>query len=53
MKVVLVNKSDSKGGAAVVSLRLMHALVDAGVDARMLVIDKQSADNLVGVMGSK
>ena len=53
MKVVLVNKSDSKGGAAVVSLRLMHALVDAGVDARMLVIDKQSNDNLVDVMGSK
>ena len=53
MKVVLVNKSDSKGGAAVVSLRLMHALVDAGVDARMLVIDKQTDNPLVGTMGSK
>ncbi|MBQ6279715.1 MAG: glycosyltransferase [Muribaculaceae bacterium] len=53
MKVVLINKSDSKGGAAVVSLRLVHALVDAGVDARMLVIDKQTDDPLVGTMGSK
>lgn len=53
MKVVLVNKSDSKGGAAVVSLRLVHALADAGIDARMLVIDKQTDDPLVGTMGSK
>ena len=53
MKVVLLNKSDSKGGAAVVSLRLVHALVDAGVDARMLVIDKLTDDPLVGTMGSK
>jgi glycosyltransferase involved in cell wall biosynthesis len=53
MKVVLVNKSDSKGGAAVVSLRLVHALVNAGVDARMLVVDKQTDDSLVDIMGSK
>ena len=37
MKVVIVNKSDSTGGAAVVSYRLMEALCDAGVDARMHV----------------
>ena len=53
MKVVLINRSDMKGGAAIVSLRLVHALQGAGVDARMLVIDKQSNDPLVGVMGSK
>ena len=53
MKVVLINHSDMQGGAAIVSLRLVHALQEAGVDARMLVIDRQSDDQLVGVMGSK
>ncbi len=40
MKVVIINKSDSTGGAAIVSLRLMKALRSAGVDARMLVAEK-------------
>lgn len=53
MKVVVINHSDMQGGAAIVSLRLVHALQDAGVDARMLVIDRQSDDTLVGVMGGK
>ena len=53
MKVVIINHSDMQGGAAIVSLRLAHALREKGVDARMLVIDKQSDDALVGVMGSK
>ena len=52
MKVVIVNHSDMQGGAAIVSLRLAHALQEKGVDARMLVIDRQSGDALVGVMGS-
>lgn len=37
MKVVLINHSDSLGGASVVTYRLMEALRGAGVDARMLV----------------
>ena len=53
MKVVIVNHSDMQGGAAIVSLRLVHALREAGVDARMLVIDRRSDDSLVGVMGGK
>lgn len=53
MKVVIVNHSDMQGGAAIVSLRLVHALQEAGVEARMLVIDRQSNDQLVGVMGGK
>ena len=53
MRVVIINHSDMQGGAAIVSLRLAHALQEAGVDARMLVIDKQSNDPLVGVMGGK
>lgn len=40
MKVVIVNKSDSTGGAAVVSFRLMEALRAEGIDARMLVAEK-------------
>lgn len=44
MKVAIVNKSDSTGGAAVVSHRLMQALRDEGIDARMLVIEKLSDD---------
>lgn len=45
MKVVIVNKSDSIGGAAVVSHRLMHALRQEGVDARMLVVDRDCVDD--------
>lgn len=40
MKVVIINKSDATGGAAVVSRRLMEALRAEGVDARMLVCEK-------------
>ena len=47
MKVVIVNNSDSLGGAAIVSRRLMHALRDAGVDTRMLVLNKSTDDPAV------
>lgn len=40
LRVTLVNKSDFTGGAAMVSYRLLGALRDAGVDARMLVAEK-------------
>lgn len=40
MKIVIINKSDSTGGAAVVSRRLMEALRSVGADARMLVVEK-------------
>ena len=42
MKVVIINKSDSTGGAAVVSRRLMEALRVKGIDARMIVCEKLS-----------
>ena len=42
MRVVLINKSDTTGGAAVVSRRLMEALRNADIDARMLVAEKKS-----------
>ena len=52
MKVVILNTSDTNGGAAVVSLRLMRALCDAGVDARMLVVDHRADDQRVAVAGT-
>lgn len=52
MKVVILNTSDTNGGAAVVSLRLMRALCDAGVDARMLVVDHRADDERVAVAGT-
>ena len=38
--MVIINKSDATGGAAVVSRRLLEALRGEGVDARMLVCEK-------------
>ena len=53
MKVVLINHSDTQGGAAVVSLRLIRALVEAGIDARMLVTHPTLTDDpLVGELGN-
>lgn len=42
MKIALICKSDTKGGAAVVTFRLMEALRRIGVDARMIVAEKTS-----------
>lgn len=42
MKVAIVCKSDTTGGAAVVSFRLMNALRGQGIDARMVVSEKLS-----------
>ncbi len=40
MKAAIINRSDSTGGAAVVSRRLCEALRRQGVDARMIVVEK-------------
>lgn len=45
MRVLLVNTSEKTGGAAVATHRLMEALNNNGVKARMLVADKQT-DNI-------
>lgn len=50
-KVVLVNHSDTLGGASVVTFRLMQALRRQGVDARMLVYTKTSDEPMVSVAG--
>lgn len=47
MKVVLINHSDSIGGASVVTYRLLKALLAEGVDASMLVVHKATDDPAV------
>ena len=42
LKILLVNHSDTAGGASVVTRRLMNALCAEGVDARMLVVHKNT-----------
>ena len=52
MKVVIINKSDARGGAAVVSRRLMYALRKQGIDACMLVAEKLTDDKHVHLAGT-
>lgn len=47
MKAVIINHSDSRGGASVVSMRLMKALADKNVDISMLTVHKAGADPAV------
>lgn len=47
MKITLVNHSDTRGGASVVTLRLMDALRREGADARMIVIHKETSSPYV------
>lgn len=50
MKIVLINHSDTKGGASVVTMRLTEALRKAGCDAQMLVVDKSTDKPFVTAM---
>jgi len=52
MRVVFINHSDTQGGAAIVTVRLMHALRQLGIDARMLVTDRQDTDAHIATMGN-
>lgn len=52
MKVAIINKSDNAGGAAVVSVRLTHALREAGVEASMLVTHRALNDPAIVQIGS-
>ena len=42
MRVLIINTSERTGGAAIAASRLMDALKDSGIKAKMLVRDKQS-----------
>ena len=52
MRVLIVNTSERNGGAAVAAYRLMQALCNNGVKAKMLVRDRQSDDPRVVALGS-
>lgn len=43
MRVLIVNTSEKKGGAAVAANRLAEALINNGVKAKMLVMEKQTS----------
>ncbi|EAS65236.1 Glycosyl transferase, group 1 [Photobacterium angustum S14] len=51
MKVLLVNYSDSDGGAARASFRLLKALQKIGVDVQLLVVDKKTNNKGVVEIG--
>lgn len=52
MKILLLCKSDTTGGAAVVTFRLMNALRRRGIDAKMLVARKGSCSPYVAEAAS-
>ena len=47
LRVVLISHSDILGGAGVVTYRLMHALRNAGIDARMLAYTRLTDEDVV------
>lgn len=53
MRITFINKSDSVGGAAVVTLRLVEALRQLGHDARLVVTDRRTDREYVALGGSE
>ncbi|MDE6696243.1 MAG: glycosyltransferase [Muribaculaceae bacterium] len=49
LRLIFLSKSDLRGGAAIVTYRLVVALRELGVDARMLVCEKLSEADFVDV----
>lgn len=52
MRILIVNTSENTGGAAVAARRLTEALINNGVSAKMLVMEKQSDNIYVSSAGS-
>ncbi len=52
-KIVLVNHSDTLGGAAIVTFRLMQALRSQGLDVRMVVYTKTSSEENISTISSR
>ena len=50
MRVLIVNTSERTGGAAVAANRLMEALINNGVKAKMLVRDKETSSLTVSAL---
>lgn len=53
MRVLIVNTSDGTGGAAVASSRLAEALINNGVSAKMLVMEKSGDKVYVASVGGR
>lgn len=53
MRVTFISHSDTLGGAAIATYRLMHALRREGVDARMVVYTKRTDDPYVEVVSTR
>ena len=51
MKVLIVNTSEKTGGAALAASRLTEALINNGVSAKMLVMEKESDNIFVASIG--
>ncbi len=51
MKVLIVNTSEKTGGAAIAANRLTEALINNGVSAKMLVMEKESDNIFVASIG--
>ncbi len=49
LKLTFISRSDLRGGAAIVTYRLVEALRDLGIEARMLVCEKMSHSDFVKV----
>ena len=47
MKILIVNTSDLRGGAAKAAYRLHKALIKQGIDSKMLVLEKTIDDETV------
>lgn len=47
MKILIINTAENKGGAAVACNRLHEALLQNGIDSKMLVRQKSSNDTTV------
>ena len=52
LKITFISKSDLRGGAAIVTYRLVEALRETGIDARMLVTEKMSDSPFVELAAS-
>lgn len=52
LRLTFISKSDLRGGAAIVTYRLVEALRELGMDARMLVCEKMSKSDFVETCAS-
>ena len=54
MRILFLNTSESKGGAAIAAKRLMNSLQKEGIDVSMMVRDKATADpSVIKIRSSK